>query len=304
MTSGTDHPFALPGDDRDRLAELGQLAGGLVHELKNPLGVITLNAELLQQQNPFRDAEQERAAKRLGRIVDSARNLQQIIQAFLAYAKPSRPDRDAVDANELLRELVDEQTESFKAAGITVHLRSDPELPFLPADRQHLRSIFGNVIGNARDALKERKKERTLLIVTRSAPGAARVMIANNGPPLPQQVAAHLFEPFHSTKDDGTGLGLAIVRRLTELHGGTIQVSSDPDQGVSFTFEFPTPLGPAPKASLPLPDADAVVRDEPGSGVGGRGSGSGQPQQKLPKKKKPRQTTTRIAAKLPRPDRT
>jgi len=265
MNAGSDHPFALPGDDRDRLAELGQLAGGLVHELKNPLGVITLNAELLQQQKPFKDAEQERAAKRLSRILDSARNLQQIIQAFLAYAKPSRPDRDAVDANALLQELLDEQAETLKAADITVHLRVDADLPFLPADRQHLRSIFANVIGNARDALLERKTDRTLLIVTRHAPDAARVMIANNGPPLPQDVAAHLFEPFHSTKDSGTGLGLAIVRRLTELHGGTIQVSSDPDQGVSFTFEFPTPLGPAPKTTLPLPDAEAVVREGPGS---------------------------------------
>lgn len=267
MNPGSEHPFALPSQDRDRLAELGQLAGGLVHELKNPLGVITLNAELLQQQKPFRSAEQERASKRLGRILDSARNLQQTIQAFLAYARPSRPDRDAVDANALLQELVDEQTESFKEAAITVHLHADPDLPFLPADRQHLRSIFANVIGNAHDALLERKTERTLLIVTRHARDVARVMIANNGPPLPASVASHLFEPFHSTKDNGTGFGLAIVRRLTELHGGTIQVASDPDQGVSFTFEFPTPLGPAPKTTLPLPDAEAVVRDESGQHI-------------------------------------
>jgi len=134
----------------------------------------------------------------------------------------------------------------------------------VPADPQQLRSIFSNIITNAREALSERPGQRKLLIVTRSGQHLARIVIANNGPPLSEAIAAHMFEPFHSTKEDGTGLGLAIVRRLVELHHGTVTVSSDPDQGVSFTCEFPTPLGPAkPRTELPMPAIEAVVRDEP-----------------------------------------
>ncbi|MBA3707467.1 MAG: HAMP domain-containing histidine kinase, partial [Planctomycetes bacterium] len=257
--------FALP-EDRDRLLDLGKLAGGLVHELKNPLGVILLNAELLLNQSAqiaSSTAERERLEKRLKRIVDSGRNLRGIVDSFLSFARPERPDPDAVDVNALLGDLLDEQGDACECAQVTVSFHPDDHLALMPADRHHLRSIFLNVIKNAIEALSDRPLDRRLLVVTRSGKEQVRVVIANNGPPLPEKVAANLFEPFRSSKEGGTGLGLAIVHRLVEMHHGTVTVSSDPDQGVSFTFEFPTPLGPArPRAELPIPEAEAVVRDE------------------------------------------
>ncbi|MBA3685332.1 MAG: HAMP domain-containing histidine kinase, partial [Planctomycetes bacterium] len=258
-------PFALPEDGarRDHLAGVGQLASGLVHELKNPLGVVMLNTELLLQQDGFKPAERERAERRLNRILESARSLQSIIQSFLTFAKPGRPERDPIDLNGLLEQLLDEQAEQLGAARIKAAYHPDAALALVPGDPQQLRSIFLNVIDNARDALLDRADDRRLLVVTRSGPGQARVVVANNGPALSEEIAAHMFEPFYSSKERGTGLGLAIVRRLVELHGGTVEVSSDRDQGVSFTFEFPTPLGPAtPRASLPFPDVEAQVRED------------------------------------------
>jgi signal transduction histidine kinase len=266
MTGEADAPTRAPVPaDRDRLAELGQLASGLVHELKNPIGVVLLNAELLLGQLPagLDPAAQERLEKRLHRIQDSARSLQSIVSSFLSFARPGRPDPDAVDVNRLLGALLDEQSDLLELAGITVNFHADEALALLPADLHHLRSIFLNVITNAREALLARTGERRLLVITRSASGLVRVVIANNGPPLAERVAAHLFEPFTSDKEDGTGLGLAIVRRLVELHHGTVTASSDPDQGVSFSFEFPTPLGPAQaRTELPMPAVEAQVRDE------------------------------------------
>jgi signal transduction histidine kinase len=263
--------FTSP-DDRDRLAELGTLAGGLVHELKNPLGVMLLNAELLLNQAGEiapDQAQRERLEKRLRRIVDSGRSLQAIVESFLSFARPGRPDPDAVDINALLRQLVEEQADLDERAGVKVTLHLDDTLALVPADQLHLRSIFLNVLKNAREALREKAGERKLLIITRAGTQQARVVIANNGPPLPPAVAAHLFEPFTSAKEGGTGLGLAIVRRLVEMHHGTVTASSDEHQGVSFTFEFPTPLGPASqRTQLPIPEAEATVReDRPASGV-------------------------------------
>lgn len=258
------HGFTLP-DDRDRLADLGRIAGGLVHELKNPLGVILLNTELLEQNlAAIPDApERERAGKRLKRIHESARTLQATVQSFLSFARPSRPDPEPVDINLLLESLIEDQAELNDQAEVAVTCRIDPYLPQIPGDALHLRSVFLNVLTNAREALSERQGDRRILVVTRSAPELARVVIANNGPPLPERVAARLFEPFTTSKEGGTGLGLAIVRRLVELHHGTVAVSSDKDQGVSFTFEFPTPLGPSKhRIELPLPDVDAVVHSE------------------------------------------
>jgi signal transduction histidine kinase len=261
--TGPGFGFSLPDDERgrDRLAELGQLAGSLVHELKNPLGVILLNAEMLLGQLP-EALDNEKARKRLKRVYESGRNLQRIIQSFLAFARPERPDREAVDVNGLLRELLDEWEDDLAKAKVKVSFLPDDQLAYLPADRQQLRSVFGNIISNARDALTERADDRKLIVATRSGHQEVRVVIANNGPPLPPEVAAHLGEPFRSGKESGTGLGLAIVYRLVGLHHGHVDVANNPDQGVSFTLEFPTPLGPAhQRTQLPIPSVEAVVRD-------------------------------------------
>ncbi len=258
-----DLRFTLP-NDRDRLADLGRIAGGLVHELKNPLGVILLNTDLLTQNLASipSESERERAGKRLVRIQDSAKTLQAVVQAFLAFARPSRPDPQPVDLNHLLESLIDEQTDLNAQAAVEVVYKPDSNLPQVPGDALHLRSVLLNILVNAREALADQEGERRVLIVTRNLPGMARVVIANNGPPLPEKVAARLFEPFTTSKEGGTGLGLAIVRRLVELHHGTVAVSSDAQQGVSFTLEFPTPLGPSRRrVELPLPEADARVHD-------------------------------------------
>ena len=274
--SNDTYGFTVP-DDRDRLAELGRIAGSLVHELKNPVGVILLNAELMQNQiSPsLSTAEREREEKRLRRIVDAARNIQGVVQSFLSFARPGQPDPDAIDVNGLLRTLLEEQSEALESANISLSFHPDDNLALLAADVQHLRSIFLNIITNAREALAARPDDRRLLVVTRSAPQLVRVVIANNGPPFDERVAAHLFQPFMSSKDDGTGLGLAIVQRLVELHHGTVTASSDKAQGVSFTLEFPTDLGPAKaRTELPMPSVEAEVRsDTDVSGVRGPESG-------------------------------
>lgn len=259
-----DLRFTLP-DDRDRLADLGRIAGGLVHELKNPLGVILLNTDLLLDQNLASiptTAERTKAEKRVRRIQDSAKTLQAVVQAFLAFARPTRPDPLPVDLNDVLASLIEEQTELNQEAHVEVTFKADPYLPQVAGDALHLRSVLLNILTNAREALTLREDhDRRLLVVTRSAPGQARIVIANNGPPLPEKVAARLFEPFTTTKEGGTGLGLAIVRRLVEMHHGTVAVSSDKDQGVSFTIEFPTTLGPThQRDALSLPAAEATVR--------------------------------------------
>lgn len=269
----SDYDFTLPNDPshRDRLAAIGQIASSLVHEIKNPLGAISLNVEMLQQQcadNTIGNTtdhphNKEKTEKRLQRIADSTRNLHTIITSFLSYARPDRPAKDRIDVNELLEDLIEEEKDVFEHLDIEVSFKSDSSLPAVPADKQQLRSIFLNIIHNASEALKEQEQdERKIIIVTRSGNNSARIMVANNGPPLNENAAAHLFDPFFSSKDSGTGLGLAIVQNLIELHQGKVHVSSNPSQGVSFTLEFPTTLGPAKaRHELPMPTIETEVLD-------------------------------------------
>jgi len=257
--------FQLPEDEasRDRLAELGQLAGALVHEIKNPLGAIDLNAELASGQLAQEEIDRDKLARRLERIRLSSRHLQDIVESYLAYARPGRPDRDRIDLNAILAEIIEEHAEVFAAAATKVVFRPDDDLLAVPADPGHLRSAFLNILLNGVDALAQRTEDRSLIVATRNRTESVVVVIANNGPPLSSNAAAHLFDPFYSEKEEGTGLGLAIVRRLVELHNGRVAVHSDPQQGVSFTIELPTNLGPV-KGRIPLPiaakEVEAMVR--------------------------------------------
>jgi len=259
-----DPGFSLPGNDR--LMELGRIAGGLAHEIKNPLGVVSLNADLLREQvvkTMSEGVERDKMLRRVSRISESTRSLLAIVQSFLQFARPGRPDPAAVDLNAIIHELIDEQSEANAAASVTIAFRPDDGLAAVPADPAQLAAVFRNILVNAREALQLREGERRILIATRGAHGSVRVVIANNGPAIPERVAAHLFQPFTSDKENGTGLGLAIVRQLVELHHGTVHVSSDKDAGVSFTIELPTPLGPAkPRVELPMPMVEAVVTSE------------------------------------------
>lgn len=266
MSDTSRFGFELPKDkaSRDRLAELGQLAGGLVHEIKNPLGAIDLNVEMLLKQCRDGKFDAQRMITRLERIKASSRHLGDIAQAYLAFARPGDPDPDRVDVNALIRNLLDEQQAVFDEAHITVSFRAEQHLAAVPADPTHLRSAFLNILLNARDALLERDDNRILIVATRNRGDGIVVVFANNGPPLSANAAAHLFDPFFSDKEGGTGLGLAIVSRLVELHRGRVAVHSTPQQ-VVFSVELPTDLGPAqPFTELPIPakEVAAIVRND------------------------------------------
>ena len=262
--------FALPENpaDRDRLAELGQIASGLVHELKNPLGAIDLNTQLLQNQIQGKDLTQvntDKVSTRLNRIHEGTKHMANIIGSFLNYARPGKPDPDRVDINDVLQSILGQHQELFEQAHVEASFKPQDDLYAVPADRNQLSSAFLNIILNGYEALQCKDGERHLMIVTRNRPNGISIIIANNGPALSENAANHLFDAFYSTKEHGTGLGLAITQRLLELHHGKVSVHSDPAQGVSFTIDLPTELGPAKNRNeLPEPSVtvEAVVRDD------------------------------------------
>ena len=228
-----------------------------MHELKNPLGVIALNQQLLARQVASQYPDDVKLQQRLERIAISTTQLQEIIDAFLDFARPGRPDPDRIDINAVMQEAIDQFHERMQDDEIAYTFHPSKDLNAVPADPRHIRSIFSNIIGNACDALHAKDGERRIVILARNRTGRVSIVIANNGPALAPGAAANLFDPFHSSKSHGTGLGLAIVKRLVELHRGRVWVNSDPDQGVSFTIELPTNLGPAQGLeSLPMPEVE------------------------------------------------
>jgi two-component system sensor histidine kinase HydH len=226
--------------ERDRLAALGEMAAGLAHEIRNPLGAIKGAAQLLGK-----PSSAEETKEFLEIIVEEANRLNNVVTRFLDYARSERPGREGagkVDLNQVVRKteqlLRQEQTKN-----IELRLRIDEQLPQIAGDPESLMQVFLNLGQNALQAMPD---GGTLEILTtrrrRSRLGYgqfAEVRFRDTGIGIPRDKLKKLFIPFYTTKQKGTGLGLAISHRIVNQHGGTIEVRSTIGQGSTFSVFLP-----------------------------------------------------------------
>jgi two-component system, NtrC family, sensor histidine kinase HydH len=240
--------------ERDRLAALGEMAAGLAHEIRNPLGAIKGAAQLLLPAAPDADASlaagatQAESREFLSIIVEEANRLNRVVSQFLDYARPYRGELSPLDVNEVVRksaQLVTPPPVGAESAPppVEVVLTLADELPRAKADAEQLRQVFLNLAINAVQAMPQGGK---LTISTgvrkagrRGAPQFLEVRFRDNGAGIPAQELKNLFIPFYTTKDKGTGLGLPISQRIIENHGGTIEVRSRVGVGSTFTVLLP-----------------------------------------------------------------
>lgn len=215
---------------REALAAVGEMAAGLAHEVRNPLGAIHGAAQVLSsgadatQTREMLDVIQEETA-RLGRVVGD----------FLDYARPGSPRRQPVDVAELARRVL----RAAEVAGMKLRadLRVKNGATRALGDPDQLQRAFANVVRNAAEATGPGGLLR--VDVGRDDAGRVTVRFEDNGPGIPPEQVARLFQPFHTTKPGGTGLGLALVHRVVEAHGGTLGVEGRPGLGAVFTFALP-----------------------------------------------------------------
>lgn len=232
--------------ERDRLAALGEMAAGLAHEIRNPLGAIKGAAQLLMTSDgsPPQTSSAE-TAEFLQIIVEEANRLNNVVTRFLDYARAERPGResaDKVDLNAIVRKTTQLlQKEQLK--NIELRVRTDDQLPLVAGDPESLLQVFLNLGQNALQAMPD---GGTLEILTtrrrRSRLGYGQfceVRFRDTGIGIPRDRLKKLFIPFYTTKQKGTGLGLAISHRIINQHGGTIEVRSTIGQGSTFSVFLP-----------------------------------------------------------------
>jgi signal transduction histidine kinase len=158
---------------------------------------------------------------------------------LLRFARREEFHFEHIDIGELARATTEQFRPRLEADGIELHLNAADGV-VASADREKLRGVIINLIENAVDALQERSASRRLSLAVSTANGTATVQVTDNGPGVPPDVLARLFEPFFSLKAKGTGLGLAIAKRTIEAHGGHIEASSIP--GAEMTLRISLPL--------------------------------------------------------------
>jgi len=267
--------------ERDRLAALGQMAAGLAHEVKNPLGAIKGAAQLLNDPPEHSDLGPG-AREFVDIILEEVDRLDRVVGSVLDYARPSKGNPGAVDVNAVVRRTL-RVLMSDPLEGCELRSELGEDLPLVRADAEQLRQVLMNLVKNAVQAMNG---SGVVTVTTRlrlsddahwvspaeMASDWVEVAVRDQGPGIAPQVLKNLFVPFFTTKAKGTGLGLAISQRMIEEMGGRIEVSSQAGSGSTFTVMLPsapdplatprpTGLSTAPPPEAPTqPASDAIDR--------------------------------------------
>ena len=215
-----------------RLATIGQLAGGVAHELRQPLNVVKTSVYYLRH---ARNPAPQKTAEHLERIDAQVDLANRVITAMSNFAKLPLPQTEPVDASELFAQTCEATP---MPDGIEVHTHWEDGLPLLQADPAQMQIVLSNLVRNARDAMEEDGGRLTLAAARH---GTAEIMlrVEDTGPGIPREQMAKVMEPLHTTKPRGMGLGLALSRTIVDKHGGRIDFQSEPGRGTTFTVTLP-----------------------------------------------------------------
>lgn len=218
---------------------LSRLAGGLAHELKNPLSTIGLHLALLAEDWAEEDGQRAHRTRRtLATLKQEVERLDGILEDFLRFARTDKLETRPTNLNHLVEQVV--RFVQPEAERIGVHLTTylDLDLPEIPLDAGRIRQALLNLIINARQALEPGGGGRVTLI-TKREPGGVVLEVVDDGPGMEPDVLEQCFDVYYSTKSSGSGLGLATVRRLAEAHGGSIELQSTPGSGTRVVLHLP-----------------------------------------------------------------
>jgi two-component system sensor histidine kinase HydH len=240
--------------ERDRLAALGEMAAGLAHEIRNPLGAIKGAAQCLDPKRlPGEDGEF------LGVIVEEVNRLNGVVTAFLDYARPLKQSFGPTDLNEVVTRTM-RLIQNDVPQKIELAVQLDLAVPRVDGDAEQLKQVLINLVQNAVQAFGEAGGRITVGTAKPDRFSDFRgnmnefveVHVSDTGPGIPLDQQQHIFVPFFTTKQKGTGLGLAICQRIVKNHGGSIAVHSKPGEGCTFVVRLPS-LPAEPQAVEAVP---------------------------------------------------
>jgi len=226
---------------RKRLADLGAVAAGLAHEIRNPLNSLYINSQLLEEmlrELPDRAVPQKEELLSLARAnLKVTRRLNDSLSGFLRFARPPAMELAQVDLNRIVSETLRFLEVDFSYRGISLKERLHPvPLPLL-ADEKQLKQALLNLLLNAEEALD--KEEREIRVSTGVRGGSPCVRIQDNGRGIPKADRRQIFRLFFTTRRNGSGLGLPIVRQIVHQHGGVVSIRSREWHGTTVTVTLP-----------------------------------------------------------------
>ena len=253
---------------REKLSVLGQLAGGVGHELRNPLGVISNAVYFLQM--TLADAD-EATREYLGIISSEVRGAEKIVSGLLDFSRTRLPDREEIAVSNLVSQVLERQP---PPENVEVTTQTPSDLPPVFVDPRQIGQVLGNLVTNAYQAMpdggrlmisvledegtgrrgdKETRRQGDSLPVSSSP--CLRVSISDTGCGISEENLEKIFEPLFTTKARGIGLGLAVSKNLVEANGGSIEMESEMGKGSTFTVKLPSTV------AAKFPDLNFAIID-------------------------------------------
>jgi signal transduction histidine kinase len=217
---------------KNRLADLGQMASHVAHEVRNSLVPMKLYLSLLSRRLSDDSGSQDIFEKINAGFVA----LEATVSDLLNFSAERDPQRRPVDVESLLHEVYETFAPQLEAQGIATHIDADPHARIL-ADPDMLRRAIVNLVLNALDVMPGGGE---LVMTACQTRRGLEIEVADSGPGITSGTLPRLFEPFFTTKGAGTGLGLAIVERIAAAHGGIVYAANCPEGGAAFTLCLPT----------------------------------------------------------------
>jgi PAS domain S-box-containing protein len=224
-----------------RVMTMGELAASIAHEVNQPLGAMVTSAGSGARWLGAQPPDIPKAMRALERIINDGRRAGDVIKRIRGLMKRQAPRKTSLQVNDAIREVIALAQHELRRNEIHLDLQLTEGLPPVQGDKVQLQQVFLNLIVNAIEAMKESKERPRLLSIVSciDVPDLLLVEVRDSGVGLSSEHAAHLFEPFYTTKAEGIGIGLSISRSIVEAHGGQLSAGSNSPRGAVFRLSLP-----------------------------------------------------------------
>ncbi len=223
----------------DQYTEIARLAGGLAHEIKNPLSTIRMNMELLAEDLRDSDAARDRRAiKKIELVQHECQRLQDLLDNFLRFTKSHRLNLRPSDLNEQTGQVLDFYRPRAKQANVEIVDYLTANLPMVLLDREAFHGALLNLILNAEQAMPQGGQ---LVVRTYGTPDGVALDLIDTGCGMDAETQTRVFDAFFTMRRGGSGLGLPTARKIIQGHGGQIGLQSEPGRGTQITIKLPIP---------------------------------------------------------------
>lgn len=216
----------------EKMAAIGELAAGIAHEIRNPLGIITGSAETVRKH-----ADRKIREEMTNYILEESKRINGLINTFLDFTRTKEPKLVSCDLREVLEKTLLLLSPQAKTLGVEIKKEIPQKLLQVSIDADQMRQAFTNLGVNALEAMPQGGVLK--VTVLENAKGKIMLRFSDTGKGIPKEVQAKVFDPFFTTKEGGTGLGLSIVHRIITQHGGDISVEGEEGRGSIFTISLP-----------------------------------------------------------------